>query len=325
MLAHAAAVAVAEAPSQSHNPLYIYGGSGLGKTHLLQAIGQYIIQNHQDKSVMYVTAEKYTNDLIEAIRNSRGESNVNEQFRAKYRNVDVLIIDDIQFLCGKKGSQEEFFHTFDTLYQENKQIVISCDQSPKKLEPLDDRLRTRFGWGLTADIQQPDLETRAAIIKRKSEDENIDLPDDVILYIADNIKTSIRDLEGALNRVVAFSSLTDKEMSLEIAQEALKDIIMPYQHVINCDTIISIVSRYYDIRIDEIKSTKRSNRVSYPRQIAMYLCRHYTELTLKELATAFGRDHTTIMHGVDKIEEDIHKKAQVAKDIDELSKTILYG
>lgn len=323
-LAHAAAVAVAEAPAQSHNPLFIYGGSGLGKTHLLQAIGQYILQNNKGKKVLYVTSEKYTIELINAIKNTRN-SNTMDQFRKKYRDVDVLIIDDIQFISKKDGVQEEFFHTFDALYQDNKQIVISCDQSPKDIDLLSERLRTRFGWGLTADIQKPDLETRAAILKSRIEDEKIMIPDDVILYIANNVKTSIRDLEGALNRVIAFSSLTDRELNVEIAQEALKDIISAYHPIINCETIINIVSRYYDIRIDDIKSTKKSSRISYPRQIAMYLCRNFTESTLIEIGQAFGRDHATIIHGVSKIEKDLEKNMQTNKDIEELKKTILHG
>ena len=268
--AHAASLAVAEAPAQAYNPLFIYGGVGLGKTHLMHAIGHYILNQTPNAKVVYVSSEKFTNELINSIRDDK-----NNQFRSKYRNVDVLLIDDIQFIAGKESTQEEFFHTFNALHDANKQIVISSDRPPKEIPTLEDRLRSRFEWGLIADIQPPDLETRIAILKKKAKVENIDVSDDVMLYIATKIQSNIRELEGALIRIVAYSSLTNKKITVELAEEALKDIISADKpRKITVKLIKEAVSKEFNVRMEDFNSKKRTRAIAYPRQIAMYLTRN---------------------------------------------------
>jgi chromosomal replication initiator protein len=318
-LAHAAAVAVSEAPAKAYNPLFLYGGVGLGKTHLMHAIGHYILQQNPSTKVLYVTSEKFTNELINAIKDDK-----NEEFRAKYRNIDVLLIDDIQFIAGKERTQEEFFHTFNALYEADKQIIISSDRSPKEINTLEERLRSRFEWGLAADIQSPDFETRIAILRKKANLENVFIPDEVFDFIADKVVSNIRELEGALNRVIAYSSLTDTDITIDLCQEALKEIIIASSaRTINAALIIDTVARYFDLRSDEFKSKKRNREVAFPRQIAMYLCRQFTELSLPKIGDEFGgRDHTTVMHAIDKISSEIQSNSEVRRTIDELRRTI---
>src|SRR5690554_1566178 len=313
--AHAASVAVAEAPAQAYNPLFIYGGVGLGKTHLMHAIGHYILSQNPNSKVVYVSSEKFTNELINSIREYR-----NEEFRNKYRNVDVLLIDDIQFIAGKEGTQEEFFHTFNALHEANKQIIISSDRPPKEIPTLEDRLRSRFEWGLIADIQAPDLETRIAILRKKANMENIEIHDDVMQYIATKIKSNIRELEGALIRVVAYSSLTNSEVTVELAEEALKDILSTNKVVeITIDSIKEIISKRFEIRMDDFNSKKRTRAIAYPRQIAMYLTRELTDLSLPKIGDEFGgRDHTTVIHACEKISTDIQSDYQLRNKIDNI-------
>ncbi|MGI6777181.1 MAG: chromosomal replication initiator protein DnaA [Acetivibrionales bacterium] len=317
-LAHAASVAVAESPAKAYNPLFLYGGVGLGKTHLMHAIGHYILDN-SNLRVLYVSSEKFTNELINAIKDDR-----NEQFRNKYRNIDILLIDDIQFIGGKERTQEEFFHTFNALYEANKQIIISSDKPPKEITTLEDRLRSRFEWGLIADIQPPDLETRIAILRKKAQIEKIFVDDEVIVFIADKIASNIRELEGALNRVIAYSSLTENDITVELATEALKDILSANKaRIINTQSIIDAVSRYFDLKPEEFKSKKRNREIAYPRQIAMYLCRELTDMSLPKIGDAFGgRDHTTVLHACDKINEGIKLNSETRRAVEELRRNI---
>lgn len=313
--AHAASLAVAEAPAQAYNPLFIYGGVGLGKTHLMHAIGHYILSQNPHSKVVYVSSEKFTNELINSIREYR-----NEEFRNKYRNIDVLLVDDIQFIAGKEGTQEEFFHTFNALHENNKQIIISSDRPPKEIPTLEDRLRSRFEWGLIADIQAPDLETRIAILRKKANIENIIVPDDVMLYIASNIKSNIRELEGALIRVVAYSSLTNRDVTEELAQEALKDILSNSKPVeITVDLIKEVVSKTFKIKLEDFQSKKRTRAIAFPRQIAMYLTRELTDLSLPKIGDEFGgRDHTTVIHACDKINGDMKVDEDLKRKIDDV-------
>lgn len=317
--AHAASLAVAEAPAQAYNPLFIYGGVGLGKTHLMHAIGHYILNQTPNAKVVYVSSEKFTNELINSIRDDK-----NNQFRNKYRNVDVLLIDDIQFIAGKESTQEEFFHTFNALHDANKQIVISSDRPPKEIPTLEDRLRSRFEWGLISDIQPPDLETRIAILKKKAKVENINVSDDVMLYIASKIQSNIRELEGALIRIVAYSSLTNKEVTVELAEEALKDIISSNKpRKITVDLIKEAVSKDFNIKMEDFNSKKRTRAIAYPRQVAMYLTRELTDLSLPKIGEEFGgRDHTTVIHAYDKISEDITKDEDFSNRIKAIIKSI---
>jgi len=319
-LAHAAAVAVAESPAKAYNPLFLYGGVGLGKTHLMHAIGHHILSQNPSLKVLYVSSEKFTNELINAIKDDR-----NEEFRSKYRNIDVLLIDDIQFIGGKERTQEEFFHTFNALYEASKQIIISSDKPPKDIITLEERLRSRFEWGLIADIQPPDLETRIAILRKKAQLENLYIPDEVMVFIADNIASNIRELEGALNRIVAYSSLTENDITIELATEALKEIISNNKvKVINSQAIIDAVSRYFDIKPEEFRSKKRNREIAYPRQIAMFLCRELTDMSLPKIGDEFGgRDHTTVMHACDKISEDMKSNAELRRTIEELKRNIV--
>lgn len=317
--AHAASLAVAESPAKAYNPLFIYGGVGLGKTHLMHAVGHYVLHNNPNAKVMYVSSETFTNELINSIKDDK-----NEAFRNKFRTVDVLLVDDIQFIAGKERTQEEFFHTFNALHEANKQIILSSDRPPKEIQTLEERLRSRFEWGLTTDIQAPDFETRIAILRKKAETEYIDVSNDVLSFIAKNIKSNIRELEGALTRIVAFSSLTNRSVSIELATEALKDIVKPTRpKQINVEIIKDIVSQYYNMRVEDFDSKRRTRSISYPRQIAMYLCRELTDMSLPRIGEEFGgRDHTTVIHAYDKItndlkaDEDLHNK--VTKMIQEI-------
>jgi chromosomal replication initiator protein len=299
--AHAACVAVSEAPSERYNPLFIYGGVGLGKTHLMQAIGNYILTYTPDKKVIYVSCETFTNEFIDAIRNKN-----NLSFRNRYRNVDILLIDDIQFLSGKEGTQEEFFHTFNALHDENKQIVISSDRPPREIPKLAERLRSRFEMGLITDISAPNFETRMAILRKKAESNAEDIPDDVMSFIADNIHSNIRELEGALTTVVAYSKLHGETISLDFAREALADLFVSRQHDINADYIKEVTAKYFNTTIEDMNGKKRTKAITTPRQVAMYLCREMTNMSLPAIGEAFGgRDHSTVIHAYQKISENI--------------------
>ena len=315
--AHAACVAVAESPAKAYNPLFLYGGVGLGKTHLMHAIGHSIMKEQNDAKVVYVSSEKFTNELINSIKSDK-----NEEFRNKYRNVDILLIDDIQFIAGKEGTQEEFFHTFNALHEANKQIIISSDRPPKEIPTLEDRLRSRFEMGLIADIQPPDFETRIAILKTKAQIENIDIPNEVMNYIATYIKSNIRELEGALTRVVAYSSLINKDISYDLAVEALKDIVTTSEsQEISVNRIKEKVSTAFGIKMDDFNSKKRTRAIAYPRQIAMYLSRELTDLSLPKIGNEFGgRDHTTVIHAHDKISKDLEleKNSELKEKIDKI-------
>lgn len=322
-LAHAASLAVAESPGEIYNPLFIYGGVGLGKTHLMHSIANFILKNNHNAKILYVTSEKFTNELIDAIRNKNNISTT--EFREKYRNNDVLLIDDIQFIIGKESTQEEFFHTFNALYESKKQIIISSDKPPKDIETLEERLRSRFEWGLTVDIQSPDYETRMAILRKKEELEGYNIDNEVIKYIATNIKSNIRELEGALTKIVAFSKLDrSKEISISMAEEALKDIISPGgTKKITPELIIQVVAEHYNLTPLDLLSQRRSKEIVYPRQIAMYLCRNMTEAPLQEIGKAMGgRDHTTIIHGIEKIAKDIENTPTLQNTVDILKKKL---
>jgi chromosomal replication initiator protein len=317
--AHAASLAVAESPAKAYNPLFIYGGVGLGKTHLMHAIGHYILQNNPKSRVVYVSSEKFTNELINSIKDDK-----NEEFRSKYRKVDVLLIDDIQFIANKERTQEEFFHTFNALHDANKQIILSSDRPPKEIPTLEDRLRSRFEWGLIADMQPPDFETRIAILKKKADVEGLNISNDVMSYIATKIKSNIRELEGALIRIVAYSSLTNKEINIDLAAEALKDIISSKQSKqITIDLIIDVTANYFNLRIEDFKSQRRTRNVAYPRQIAMYLARKLTDTSLPKIGEEFGgRDHTTVIHAHDKITEGLKEDEGLQEAINEISKKL---
>ena len=321
-LAHAAALAVAESPGEIYNPLFIYGGVGLGKTHLMHAIAHFILKNTPDAKILYVTSETFTNELIDAIRNKNNTTTT--EFREKYRNNDVLLIDDIQFIIGKESTQEEFFHTFNTLYESKKQIIISSDKPPKEIETLEERLRSRFEWGLTVDIQSPDYETRMAILRKKEELEGYNIDNEVITYIATNIKSNIRELEGALTKVMAYSRLNKCEINLKMAEEALKDIISPgAQREVTPELIIQIVAEHFGLTPQDIASQKRTKEIVYPRQIAMYLCRDMLATPLQTIGSFLGgRDHTTIIHGADKISSDLKKDETLKNTIEILKKKI---
>lgn len=317
-LAHAASVAVAESPAKAYNPLFIYGGVGLGKTHLMHAIGHYILKQNKRTKVVYISSETFTNELINSIRDDR-----NNEFRNKYRNVDILLIDDIQFIAGKERTQEEFFHTFNSLYEANKQIIISSDRPPKEIPTLEDRLRSRFEQGLIADIQPPDLETRIAILKKKAKTENLSISDNVMLLIAKKIQSNIRELEGALIRIVAYSSLTNGEINEDLASEALKDIISNSKpRLVTPAAIKEVVGQYYSIKIEDFNAKKRNKSIVLPRQIAMFLCRELTDLSLPRIGEEFGRDHTTIMHAYEKISSDMKIDIQLKSVIEEIRNKI---
>ncbi len=303
--AHSASLAVAESPGEVYNPLFIYGGVGLGKTHLMQSIAHFILSDKKDLKVLYVSSETFTNELIEAIRN--GNNTAMSQFRNKYRNIDVLLIDDVQFIIGKESTQEEFFHTFNELHEAKKQIIITSDRPPKEMETLEERIRSRFEWGLLADIGSPDYETRMAILRKKQEQEGIELSDDILNYIAINIKSNVRELEGALNKLIAYTNLFNTEVTIDIAVKELQNIISPEKpHEITPQLIIEVVSEHFGITVDQIMSKSRSNDISKPRQIAMYLCKTMTDLPLDSIGQLLGgRDHSTVIHGIRKVSDEI--------------------
>ncbi len=321
-LAHAASLAVAESPGEIYNPLFIYGGVGLGKTHLMHSIAHFILKNTPDAKILYVTSEKFTNELIDAIRNKNNISTT--EFREKYRNNDVLLIDDIQFIIGKESTQEEFFHTFNALYEAKKQIIISSDRPPKEIETLEERLRSRFEWGLTVDIQPPDYETRMAILRKKEELEGYNIDNEVIKYIASNVKSNIRELEGALTKIVAYSKLNKKEINVALAEEALKDLISPDSVTeVTPELIVKVVSEHFGITPGDIIAQKRSKELVFPRQIAMYLCGNMTNESLQNIGKALGgRDHTTIIHGTKKIVSALESDENLRNTIDILKKKI---
>jgi len=314
--AHAASLAVAEAPAKAYNPLFIYGGVGLGKTHLMHAIGHYVLEHNPSAKVVYLSSEKFTNEFINSIRDNKAED-----FRNKYRKVDVLLIDDIQFLAGKESTQEEFFHTFNTLHEENKQIVISSDRPPKEIPTLEDRLRSRFEWGLITDITPPDLETRIAILRKKAKADGLDIPNEAMLYIANQIDSNIRELEGALIRVVAYSSLINKDINADLAAEALKDIIPSSKpKVITIHEIQKVVGEYFSVKLEDFSAKKRTKSIAFPRQIAMYLSRELTDFSLPKIGEEFGgRDHTTVIHAHEKISKMIQNEPQFQKQVNEIN------
>jgi chromosomal replication initiator protein len=297
--AHAACRAVAEAPSRSYNPLFIYGGVGLGKTHLMHAIGQYVLQHDKNLKLTYISSERFMNEMINALRYERILD-----FRERYRSVDVLLVDDIQFVSGKEGTQTEFFHTFNALYDAQKQIVLSSDHAPHEIPNLEERLRSRFEWGLIADIQAPDIETKIAILKRKAEAEAVPLPDNVAMYIAGRIKSNIRELEGSLIRLIAYASLTGRELSLDLAQEVLRNVLDQDTRAVTIESIQKFVSEYYQLKVAELKSRNNSKSVAMPRQVAMYLCKSLTHASLPEIGRSFGgKHHSTVIHSIRKVDE----------------------
>mgnify|MGYP004502259335 FL=1 len=317
--AQAAALAVAEAPGTSYNPLFLYGGVGLGKTHLMHAIGNEILQNYSDKKVLYVTSEKFTNEFINCIKDNK-----NEQFRNKYRNIDVLLIDDIQFIAGKERVQEEFFHTFNTLHENGCQIIMSSDKPPKDMDNLEDRLKSRFEWGLIADISNADYETRLAILRKKVQIENIIIDDNVLSNIAIKVDSNIRELEGTLNKILAKASLTHSPISIELAEQCINEVISKKEKVISSDYIQDVVAKYFNITQRDIKSSKRSNDIAYPRQIAMYLCRDLANMPFTKIGESFGkRDHTTVMHACSKIDSEIKNNSNTKLIVESVKKIIL--
>lgn len=322
--AHSACLAVAESPGELYNPLFLYGGVGLGKTHLMKSVECFILEHHPDKRVLYTTSELFTNELIEALRNNKDTSKT-IKFRDKYRNIDVLLIDDIQFIIGKEATQEEFFHTFNYLMENNSQIIISSDKPPKDFENLEERLKTRFEQGLIADIQAPDYETRMAILRNKEEMDGKFYPDEVIEYIATNIKSSIRELEGALNKLNAYSTLVKKEITLEVAEKELQNIIFPEKpKEITIEVITNTVANHFHIKLEDIFSSKRQNDIAFPRQIIMYLCRNMTNTPLQDIGKYLGnRDHTTVMHGVEKINKEISTNRETEELINIIKKKII--
>jgi len=302
--AHAAALAVGNEPGKSYNPLFLYGGVGLGKTHLMHAIGNRILENNSKSNVLYVTSEKFTNQLINAIRDNKTEI-----FRNKYRNIDVLLIDDIQFIAGKDRVQEEFFHTFNTLREDGKQIIISSDKPPRDIEFLEDRLKSRFEWGLLADISCPDYETRLAILRKKAQDENIVIEDSILSDIATKIDSNIRELEGVFNKIVARASLTHSPITIELAENIINEFKYESERVISCDFVKETVAKYFSIDKEELAGSKRSNDIAFPRQIAMYLCREVIGMSFPQIGLEFGnRDHSTVMHGYNKISKELKEK-----------------
>ena len=312
--AHAAALAVAEAPAASYNPLFIYGGVGLGKTHLMHAIGNEILKNNKNSKILYVTSEVFTNELINAIKD-----NTSDQFRSKYRNIDVLLIDDIQFIAGKERCQEEFFHTFNTLYESGKQIILSRD-----IPFLEDRLKSRFEWGIIADISNPDYETRLAILRKKAQLDKIIIDDEILTAIATKIDSNIRELEGTLNKLIAKASLTNSQITMEMAERAINDIVAQQEKVISAEFIQDTVAKYFNVNPKDLKGSKRSNDITFPRQIAMYLCRNVANMSLPQIGKDFGkRDHTTVMHACNKIEQDIKTNSNTKLIVESVKNLLL--
>jgi chromosomal replication initiator protein len=316
--AQAACQAVADLPSKAYNPLFIYGGVGLGKTHLLHAVGHQIARAYPHLLTLYISSERFTNELINAIRYDR-----TAEFRTKYRNIDLLLIDDIQFISGKERTQEEFFHTFNDLYEARKQIVMSSDAAPKEIPDLEERLRSRFEWGLIADIQPPDFETRVAILKKKAEIERVRLPDDVAYLIASRIKANIREIEGSLTRMIAFCALSGRDMTVDLAQEVLADLWGEDERVITIDHIQRKVAEFFGIKLSDMRAQNRTKAIAFPRQIAMYLARQLTHSSLSEVGRAFGgKDHTTVLHGVEKIQQMLQEDPKFKKTIDSITQSI---
>mgnify|MGYP001852162582 FL=1 len=320
--AHAASLAVAESPGEIYNPLFLYVGVGLGKTHLMHSIAHFIIEHNPNTKILYVTSEEFTNEVIEAIRNSSNSALT--KFRDKYRNIDVRLIDDVQFIIGKESTQEEFFHTFNSLHSAGKQIILSSDRPPKDMDILEERIRSRFEWGLMADIQRPNYETRMAILRKKQEMEGYDVGNDVIEYIAQNVKSNIRELEGSMNKVIALANLEKREINLALAEQALADIISPNEKkVITPDYIINVVAEHFSITPEDIKGTKRSSKIAYPRQICMYLCNEMTSVNLEGIGQIMGgKDHSTIIYGCKKIESEIANSETAKNTIEILKKKI---
>ena len=325
--AHAASLAVSESPGEIYNPLFLYGGVGLGKTHLMHSIAHFILEKDPTKKVLYVTSETFTNELIEALKSGKtsgGNELAMTAFREKYRNIDVLLIDDVQFIIGKESTQEEFFHTFNALHSAGKQIILTSDKPPKDMETLEERIRSRFEWGLMADIGAPDYETRMAILRRKVESDDMSLSDDILNYIANNIKSNIRELEGALNKLLAYSNLEKTEITMEIAKKELQNIITPDKpREITPQLIIEVVSEHFQISLDQMISKNRSNEIARPRQIAMYLCKTMTDIPLDSIGSLLGgRDHSTIIHGIKKIADEYDSNEQTRNLIETIKKKI---
>ena len=317
--AHAAALAVGNEPAKSYNPLYLYGGVGLGKTHLMHAIGNRILENNPNANILYVTSEKFTNQLINAIKDNK-----NEFFRNKYRNIDVLLIDDIQFIAGKERVQEEFFHTFNSLYEDGKQIIISSDTPPRDIPFLEDRLKSRFEWGLLADISVPDYETRLAILRKKAQDESIIIDDIILSNIANKIDSNIRELEGVFNKIVARASLTHSPITIELAEKIINEFKYENEKVISCDFIRETIAKYFSINKDDLSSNKRSNDIAFPRQIAMFLCREIANMSYPQIGEDFGgRDHSTVMHACRKIEKEVKEKTNTKLIVDSVKNIIV--
>lgn len=320
--AHSASLAVAESPGVAYNPLYLYGGAGLGKTHLMHSIGHFILNQNPDMKVLYVTSEQFTNEVIESIRS--GNAAKMNKLREKYRTVDVLLVDDVQFIIGKESTQEEFFHTFNVLHSAGKQIILSSDKPPKEMETLEERFRSRFEWGLTADIQPPDYETRMAILKKNAENYNKEIQEEIFKYIATNVKSNIRELEGAFNKVIAFSKLNKVEITLDNVKETLNDIISPdVVRQVTPQLIVEVVAEHFGISPEDIISKRRNSEFVQPRQICMYLCRHLTEESLQNIGKALGKkDHTTVIHGIDKITDELLVNEELKNRIDIIKKKI---
>ena len=321
-MAHSACLAVAESPGKDFNPLFIYGGPGLGKTHLMNSIGHYIVDHYKNMKVLYVTSEDFTNEVIESIR--LGNSSAMTKLREKYRNIDVLLIDDIQFVIGKPSTQEEFFHTFNALHSAGKAIIISSDKHPKEMTTLDERFRSRFEWGPIVDIQPPVYETRVAILRKYSESIDKQIPNEVIDYIADNVKSNVRELEGAINTLNAFSKINkNRPIDLDLAKEALKDIIITDKpKIITPNIILDVVAEYFNVSKDDIISKKRSSEFTLPRHVFMYLCKEMTDTTLKAIGALLERDHTTVIHGVEKIKEEIENSSEMKDTINVIKNRI---
>ena len=321
-LAHAASLAVAESPGEVYNPLYLYGGPGLGKTHLMHSIGHFILEQNPEKKVLYVTSEEFTNEVIESIRSGNAASMT--KLREKYRTVDVLMVDDIQFIIGKDSTQEEFFHTFNVLHSARKQIVLSSDKPPKELDTLDERFRSRFEWGLIADIQPPDYETRMAILRKNAENYDKQIDEEIFKYIATNIKSNIRELEGAFNKIIAFTRLNKVDLTIESAEEALKDVIYPNKaKEITPSLIISVVAEHFGVKPEDIVSKKRNSEFVQPRQVVMYLCRELTNVSQVNIGKILGKkDHTTVIHGVKKIEAEMQNSEEFRNKIDIIIKKL---
>lgn len=320
--AHAAALAVAEAPAEAYNPLFIHGGSGLGKTHLMHAIGHYVQQQYKDMRLLYITSESFTNELISAIQQNR-----NTEFRNRFRNVDILMVDDIQFIAGRDSTQEEFFHTFNALHEAGKQIVLTSDKPPQDIARLEERLRSRFAWGLTADISKPDIETRIAILREKARQEHIAMPGEVMEQIAANVDTNIRELEGCFNRLVAYAKLVNQPITPELTMVALKDVLEKKAHrVITADIIMQTVCEFYSLKMEELTGSSRRREITVPRQIAMYLIREMTELSLPQIGTCFGgKDHSTVLHSCNQVANNMKNSADLNRQVNDIRQLVVDG